>query len=228
MSINWILLHTYVWARLFGTLPTTMNAAPPHALAAWLPASILLMLLLALLPFAAIFGGRRRGMSALMTGGLAWVGFTALALSSLLLVLSVAADVLFLRVFLDVRAVTLLVLGMASVLVAVGAWGAHRPRVRTVTVPIADLDPALDGFRIVQLSDLHVGGTLRRRFVERVVDTANGLAPDVHRTHGRHRRRVSVGGAAHRGATGPPAGHAREVLRHGQPRVLLGRGRLAR
>jgi len=179
MSIAWTLLHAYVWTRLFGTLPTMMDAPLPGVLATWQSASMILMLLLALLPFAAVFGGRRRGMSALMTGGLAWGGFTALALSSLLLVLSVAADVLFLRVFLEVHVVTLLVLAMASVLVAVGAWGAHRPRVRTVTVPIADLTPSLDGFRIVQLSDLHVGGTLRRRFVERVVETVNGLAPDV-------------------------------------------------
>ena len=97
MSIVWTLLHAYVRARLFGTLPTTMDAALPGAFAAWQPASVILMLLLALLPFAAVFGGRRRGLSALMTGGLAWVGFTALALSSLLLVLSVAADVLLLN-----------------------------------------------------------------------------------------------------------------------------------
>ncbi|HEU4726282.1 MAG TPA: metallophosphoesterase [Kofleriaceae bacterium] len=38
---------------------------------------------------------------------------------------------------------------------------------------------ALDGFSIVQLSDLHVGMTIDRTFVERVVDHANRLSPDV-------------------------------------------------
>jgi len=53
ISIIWTLLHAYVWARLFDTLPTTMDAALPVVLAAWQPASMILMLLLALLPFVA-------------------------------------------------------------------------------------------------------------------------------------------------------------------------------
>ena len=48
-----------------------------------------------------------------------------------------------------------------------------------VTVPIRKLPPDLAGLRIVQLSDLHVGPTIRRRFVEVVVDAAIGLAPDL-------------------------------------------------
>jgi len=51
--------------------------------------------------------------------------------------------------------------------------------VRVVDVPITGLPPDLEGFRIAQLSDLHVGPTLKRDFVERVVDTTNGLAPDL-------------------------------------------------
>jgi predicted MPP superfamily phosphohydrolase len=48
-----------------------------------------------------------------------------------------------------------------------------------VEVPLAKLPRALDGFTIVQLSDLHTGMTIDRAFVQRVVDRANGLNPDL-------------------------------------------------
>jgi predicted MPP superfamily phosphohydrolase len=38
---------------------------------------------------------------------------------------------------------------------------------------------ALEGFTIVQISDLHVGPTIRRRFMRRVVRAINRLEPDV-------------------------------------------------
>src|SRR3989449_4314942 len=52
-------------------------------------------------------------------------------------------------------------------------------RSRVVDVPITGLPSDLEGFRIAQLSDLHVGPTLKRDFVERVVNTTNGLHPDL-------------------------------------------------
>src|SRR5438067_12753571 len=66
------------------------------------------------------------------------------------------------------------------VVLLIGLWRARRPAtVRVVAVPITGLPSDLEGFRIAQLSDLHVGPTLKRDFVERVVDTTNGLQPDV-------------------------------------------------
>jgi hypothetical protein len=48
-----------------------------------------------------------------------------------------------------------------------------------VEVELAKLPRALDGFTIVQLSDLHTGMTIDRAFVQKVVDRANALAPDL-------------------------------------------------
>src|SRR5262249_37717084 len=48
-----------------------------------------------------------------------------------------------------------------------------------VEVALANLPRRLDGFTIVQLSDLHTGLTIDRAFVQRVVDRANRLAPDL-------------------------------------------------
>lgn len=59
-------------------------------------------------------------------------------------------------------------------------WQARRvPRIVEVSVPLAGLPAALDGFSIVQLSDLHVGPTIKRRHLQRIVDRVNSLAPDL-------------------------------------------------
>ncbi|MEP6859761.1 MAG: metallophosphoesterase [Deltaproteobacteria bacterium] len=57
------------------------------------------------------------------------------------------------------------------------ARGDHE--IVTVEVSLAKLPKALDGFSIVQLSDLHTGMTIDRKFVQRVVDRANALKPDL-------------------------------------------------
>src|SRR4029078_13525915 len=70
------------------------------------------------------------------------------------------------------------VLGGSVVALALGALAAFRgPRFETVDVPIADLHPDLDGFRIVQISDLHVGPNIGRRYVQRVADLTQALKP---------------------------------------------------
>ena len=62
-------------------------------------------------------------------------------------------------------------------------WGfreARRvPDVVDVKVPFEDLPEGLEGFRIVQLSDIHVGPTIRRPKVERIVERVNKLDADM-------------------------------------------------
>jgi predicted MPP superfamily phosphohydrolase len=63
---------------------------------------------------------------------------------------------------------------------AAGMLAALRgPRLRHVDIPIEGLAPALEGLRIVQISDLHVGVSIRAAYVRRVVRMANALAPDL-------------------------------------------------
>lgn len=64
--------------------------------------------------------------------------------------------------------------------VCVGVLTALRgPYVRRVDIPVEGLAPDLDGIRIVQISDLHTGSTMRRAYVQRVVDMTTELAPDL-------------------------------------------------
>jgi uncharacterized protein len=57
--------------------------------------------------------------------------------------------------------------------------GLARVQLREVDVPLRRLPQALDGTTIVQLSDVHVGPTIGRDFIEEVVASANAVSPDV-------------------------------------------------
>ncbi|MFO0591385.1 MAG: metallophosphoesterase [Polyangiaceae bacterium] len=68
--------------------------------------------------------------------------------------------------------------GLAVSAYAIAIRG-RRARVRTVEVEVPGLAPSLDGYRIAQLSDLHIGALLGRRAAARWVAQANALAPDL-------------------------------------------------
>lgn len=57
--------------------------------------------------------------------------------------------------------------------------GLSRVAVKRFDFELAKFPAALDGFRIVQLSDVHVGPTIGRDFIEDIVAKTNALAPDL-------------------------------------------------
>ncbi len=59
------------------------------------------------------------------------------------------------------------------------ASGRLRYTVERVDVPIANLPPELDGLRIAQLSDIHIGDYMPPHEIARAVDMANALRPDI-------------------------------------------------
>lgn len=65
----------------------------------------------------------------------------------------------------------------ASVMAARGALGS--PRLQNVSVTLKRLPAAFDKLRIVQISDLHVGPTIKKDYVEDVVAKTNALNPDI-------------------------------------------------
>jgi predicted MPP superfamily phosphohydrolase len=48
-----------------------------------------------------------------------------------------------------------------------------------VEVPIRNLPAALQGFTIAQISDIHVGPTIKQHYLRAIVDRVNGLQADV-------------------------------------------------
>ncbi len=61
-----------------------------------------------------------------------------------------------------------------------GVWNAFsEPEVSDLSVRLKGLKHAMAGFSIVHLSDIHIGTLIRAPFVDRLVDVANGLRPDL-------------------------------------------------
>ncbi len=55
----------------------------------------------------------------------------------------------------------------------------RRARVVNVEIPLSNLPASLHGFTIAQISDVHVGPTIKRKYVDAIVDTVNSLKADV-------------------------------------------------
>ena len=55
----------------------------------------------------------------------------------------------------------------------------HHPVVERIRVPLRNLGSAFEGFRIVQISDLHVEPNLNPALLRKAVDMINGLQPDL-------------------------------------------------
>ena len=74
----------------------------------------------------------------------------------------------------------MLALGTSGLIATLGLYQATRvPQVTNVHIPIKNLPSAFDGLKIVQLSDVHVGQTIKSDFVKSIVDLANSLDPDL-------------------------------------------------
>jgi predicted MPP superfamily phosphohydrolase len=72
------------------------------------------------------------------------------------------------------------VMALVPAVTLIGFFMARRVApVVTVEVPLANLARELEGFTIAQISDIHVGATIKRNFVEAIVDRVNGLQADM-------------------------------------------------
>ncbi len=79
-----------------------------------------------------------------------------------------------------VRASAAAVMALVPAITLAGYFMARRvAAVREVEVRLASLPAALEGFTIVQISDIHVGPTIKRAFVEGIVARVNRLEADL-------------------------------------------------
>jgi uncharacterized protein len=80
----------------------------------------------------------------------------------------------------EARLQALAILGLTLVLTLWALYSAAVVlKLRRVTVRLDGLGQGLEGLRIVQISDLHIGDALDEPFLRRVVARVNALAPDV-------------------------------------------------
>jgi uncharacterized protein len=108
---------------------------------------------------------------------------------SSLLVFTLLRDVVLLAAWRPLSAEHLQMLETASAVLVVGltvfttvvgfANARRRARVKRIEIPLPNLPPALNGFSIVQISDIHVGPTIKRGYVDAIVDAVNALDADL-------------------------------------------------
>jgi predicted MPP superfamily phosphohydrolase len=171
-----VFLHVYIGLRLMPDLGL--------GLPGMLAGSFVLLLSAALVPVGLLSSSlRRRRWSEL----LAWLGLLAMGLFSSLLVATFLRDLVLLAAALagvrsaalayySALAVPLLALGVSFV----GFVNARRvARVKTVEVPIDGLPEALHGYSIAQISDIHVGPTIKRPYLNAIVNRVNALQADA-------------------------------------------------
>jgi len=169
------LLYAYLAWRLTDTLATRLLLALPFVLIWIVPV---------------LYWGdhreSRRGLDDVLhfAGylGMGWLNFVLLfaLLRDALLALAGGFALQRLQALLQPDSGPALVFAASLLALIVGLLAALRgPRLKRIDLPVKGLHADLDGLRIVQISDLHVGSTIRRRYVQRVVDMTNALQPDL-------------------------------------------------
>lgn len=175
-----VAMHIYFWWRFVQTSELPRN---------WRAVVTTLLIVLAVsfpLPFFA-----NRHFPSLWREAALWVGFTWMGLAFFLFVTLLAAEIPRLafrmlapadplrRLFLS-RSVTACV---AVVGVGMGVFSflnaARDPALLKIRITLPHLPKSLSGTTIVQISDIHVGGIIRRGFVKEVVRRVNELHPDL-------------------------------------------------
>ncbi len=192
--ILWIALHLYVDARL------VRRGGFSTATRRWLR---LVLALCAALPVVAMVSFRL-GLGGGWGETMGLAGFALMGFSSIVLVLLLAIDAVrglergwgALRVRLARSAAMppadptrrgffgqLANLGVVGTATGVSGLGFFQvrstPSVVEVDVPIANLPAALEGYRIAQMTDIHVGPTIKGEYLKRCVDVCNDLGADL-------------------------------------------------
>ena len=166
------LLHVYIGLRLLSPLDPVMQVAGAVALAVcfwFLPKGW----------EARRHGGRWTVLLPWLTMGFfSWLLVLTLSRDATVLVSALALSPEVHEAW--VRASAIAVMALVPTITLIGYFMARRvAAVLDVDVPLADLPAALEGFTIAQISDIHVGATIKRDFVQGIVDRVNRMDADM-------------------------------------------------
>ncbi len=181
------LINIYAAGRIIKRWPW----AEQHAAGAWL-----FVLAFFILQMIGPFGDhmffpilKKKYNAARLVSVLNWVSYMAFGIMSLLVVYGLAIDAvsiicqIFISSFNPEVFDRYALYGIAIVTLATTVIGVRYimmgPQVKEVDIPLRNLPPSFDGFKIAQISDLHIGSTIGRRYTQNVVDIVNDLKPDL-------------------------------------------------
>jgi len=181
-------IHYFIWVRL---------GRDPAISPAWSRAIAAALAVLCACVVLGFVAHRLPRFPRVLVASVSWVGFTWLGVAFLLIVGLAFGDLV--RLFVGIaarmlsdtvpdvdrrRALARILAGAAGtfavVMAGAGLRGAlGRPAIKTVKIALRRWPAHLSGYTIVQLSDIHVGPTIGREFIESIVATVNALSPDL-------------------------------------------------
>ena len=190
-----ILSHIYIGLRII---------APMEIRAAW--KTVLWSILMLLMPLAPVYAVlRRHGLGSPWSDILPWTAYIGLGFFGFVVVFLIIRDMLFLTVWVYgavkrrtdpasesdrpvaperrsflIHSTNLGILGLSGAISLRGFSNTrHLAGVKDVTVPIHNLPKDLHGFRIVQMSDIHISPTIEKDYVKMLVRQVKNLNPDI-------------------------------------------------
>jgi predicted MPP superfamily phosphohydrolase len=107
-----------------------------------------------------------------------YLGYLSMAFISFLFFYLLSADILQIFVTIPHKAEIVLVLALGS-LIAGHLIARRGPGVIPVTITVPGLPKELEGFKIAHITDLHIGLTIRKKYVEEVVEKTLSTNPDL-------------------------------------------------
>lgn len=194
-----IIIYTYIGIRLINPL----KSSHPLKRTLWL----IMVFIMLITPASFIL--QKYGVENLCTNLLIWIGSLSLGFFSFISFLLVIKDLMIFFTFIirkflrrthnysgldskDAEPVDISrrrfilnsfnvgILGVSGALSVYGFYEARlQPAIVEVSIPFKDLPDDLEGFRIVQITDSHIGATTRQGYMEEIVESVNMLTPDI-------------------------------------------------
>src|SRR3954470_4763489 len=179
-------MHYYIWARL---------VRDTHLPPGWARTLTIAVIVLGITMPATLVAARLFQSSAVRPA--IWVAFVWMGVGFLLVAFLGIADFGRLIAFVIARVrgpsdpdperrlllARTLAAGVGGVVAGLSAAGVHSAiagvQIKDLEVKLRGLPPGLAGFRLVQISDVHVGPLLHRDWVAHVVEQVRALAPDL-------------------------------------------------
>jgi len=203
MFVMWfaivILVLAGAYAYIGWRLIAPLGIAAPWKAAAW--ASLALVVLLPILSM--VLMRRAEG----LMDPFAWIAYTGLGFLSLVFTFLLLRDVAWVAALAGVKILAFVrglvsgvapaapdpgrrrmllemtsvgVIAAAGILTGYGIYEARRkPGIVNIDVPVAGLPEEFAGFRIVQITDIHAGLTVKRDWIETIAREVEGLRPDL-------------------------------------------------
>ncbi len=196
-----VVTFVYVYTGLRIVIPARLSAG-------WNTAVMLLMLVFLTLPFISIFL-RMNGHQNYTIYVLTWISYLSLGFITLVFLFLVVRDIaLYTALFIGkivsiiknfdngvplrggilnperrqalVHALNIGILGLTGLMTG---WGVFRaltgPSIVNIPLPFSNLPDEFDGFRIVQISDIHVGSTIRLPYIRKIAEMVKNIECDV-------------------------------------------------